>query len=160
MSERRACRVLGQSRSTHRYQRRIRDDEPRLVARILDADDAATILDHNFHVTTFVVTSNGVTGALLGDVNLDRRVDVLTEVVSVKLRTLYCSVAEPARKIKENAQLSGELRRSRPLRVSMSEGMLHLHAGRIPTDPVGFKLLCELLTDLAEFLNGSGTGRG
>jgi transposase InsO family protein len=28
--------VIGQSRSTHRYQRRVKDDEPRLVARILE----------------------------------------------------------------------------------------------------------------------------
>ena len=35
-SQRRACRVLGQSRSTQRRERRRRDDEPRLVARIID----------------------------------------------------------------------------------------------------------------------------
>ena len=36
VSERRACRVLGQSRSTHRHLPRIADDEPRLVARITE----------------------------------------------------------------------------------------------------------------------------
>lgn len=89
-------------------------------------------------------------------------VDLQTEVEEfyVDNGAFESCVAEPARKIKENAQLWGELRRSRPLRVSVSEGRLHLHAGHIPADPVGFKLLCELLADLAEFLNGSGTGRG
>ena len=38
-----------------------------------------TITDHNLHVTTRVMTSNGVTGALLGDVNLDGVVDVLKD---------------------------------------------------------------------------------
>ena len=32
---RRACRVLGQARSTHRHRARRPDDEPRLVARII-----------------------------------------------------------------------------------------------------------------------------
>ena len=36
MSERRACRVIGQPRSSQRYRRRVKDDEPRLVARILE----------------------------------------------------------------------------------------------------------------------------
>ena len=35
VSERRACRVLGHARSTHRHRRRVPDDEPRLVARII-----------------------------------------------------------------------------------------------------------------------------
>ena len=35
VSERRACRVIGQSRSTQRRVRRIPDDEPRLVTRIV-----------------------------------------------------------------------------------------------------------------------------
>jgi transposase InsO family protein len=35
VSERRACRILGQPRSTHRYERRTADDEQRLTARIL-----------------------------------------------------------------------------------------------------------------------------
>ena len=36
VSERRACRVLGQARSTQRHEPRVREDEPRLVARIVD----------------------------------------------------------------------------------------------------------------------------
>ena len=36
VSERRACRVLGQARSTHRHRGRTADDEPRLVARIIE----------------------------------------------------------------------------------------------------------------------------
>jgi len=36
VSERRACRVLGQARSTQRHRARGRDDEPRLVSRIIE----------------------------------------------------------------------------------------------------------------------------
>ena len=36
VSERRACRVLGQPRSTHRHQRCVPDDESRLVARLIE----------------------------------------------------------------------------------------------------------------------------
>ena len=36
VSERRACKVLNQPRCTHRRPRKIADDEPRLVARIID----------------------------------------------------------------------------------------------------------------------------
>ena len=36
VSERRACRVLGQARSTHRHRGRTADGEPRLVARIIE----------------------------------------------------------------------------------------------------------------------------
>jgi putative transposase len=36
VSQRRACRVLEQPRSTQRYQMRRREDEPRLVARMLE----------------------------------------------------------------------------------------------------------------------------
>ena len=35
VSERRACRVLGHARSTHRHRARVPDDEPRLVERII-----------------------------------------------------------------------------------------------------------------------------
>ena len=35
ISERRACRVIGQSRNTQRRMRRVPDDEPRLVKRIV-----------------------------------------------------------------------------------------------------------------------------
>lgn len=36
VSERRACRVVGQSRSTQRYEHQVPDDEPALVARMLE----------------------------------------------------------------------------------------------------------------------------
>jgi len=36
VSERRACQVLSQSRSTHRYQTAVADDEDRLVARVME----------------------------------------------------------------------------------------------------------------------------
>ncbi len=36
VAERRACRVLGQARSTQRHRFRLRADEPRLVARIVE----------------------------------------------------------------------------------------------------------------------------
>jgi transposase InsO family protein len=36
VSERRACRVLGQQRSTQRYRRRVAEDEERLVARVIE----------------------------------------------------------------------------------------------------------------------------
>ncbi len=36
VSERRACRVLGQARSTHRHRQRVPDDEPRLVTRLIE----------------------------------------------------------------------------------------------------------------------------
>ena len=36
VSERRACRVLGQARSTHRHRGRTAEDEPRLVARLIE----------------------------------------------------------------------------------------------------------------------------
>ena len=36
VSERRACQVLGQGRSTQRRERHVRDDEARLVAEIVD----------------------------------------------------------------------------------------------------------------------------
>ena len=45
----------------------------------LNGDGNVTIADHNLLVTTLVVTSNGVIGALLGDVNLDGRVNVLSD---------------------------------------------------------------------------------
>ena len=45
----------------------------------LNGDGQITLADHNLHVTTLVVTSNGVTGALLGDINLDGTVSVLLD---------------------------------------------------------------------------------
>ena len=49
----------------------------------LNGDGEVTVADHNLHVTTLVATSNGVTGALLGDVNLDGVVDVLSDALSL-----------------------------------------------------------------------------
>ncbi|MDA8564204.1 hypothetical protein N9L06_07125 [Mariniblastus sp.] len=49
----------------------------------LTGDGALTIVDHNVHVTILVTTSNGVTGALLGDVNLDGTVDVLNDAFAL-----------------------------------------------------------------------------
>lgn len=43
----------------------------------LDGDGTITLADHDLHVTTLVQTSNGETGALIGDINLDGSVDVL-----------------------------------------------------------------------------------
>ena len=36
VSERRACRVLGHARSTHRHRQRVPEDEPRLVTRLIE----------------------------------------------------------------------------------------------------------------------------
>lgn len=36
VSERRACQVIGRPRSSQRYHHRVKDDEPRLVARMLE----------------------------------------------------------------------------------------------------------------------------
>ena len=49
----------------------------------LDGDGIVTLMDHNLFVTTLAVTSNGVTGALLGDVNLDGTVDVLSDAFAL-----------------------------------------------------------------------------
>ena len=49
----------------------------------LTQDGALTIIDHNLHVTILVTTSNGVTGALLGDVDLDGTVDVLSDAFAL-----------------------------------------------------------------------------
>ena len=35
VSERRACRVLGQARATQRHRARVSDDEPQLIERII-----------------------------------------------------------------------------------------------------------------------------
>ena len=43
----------------------------------LDGDGFITLADHDLHVTTLAGTSNGQVGALIGDANLDGRVDVL-----------------------------------------------------------------------------------
>ena len=49
----------------------------------LNGDGEVTIADHDYHMTTLVATSNGVTGALLGDVNLDGVVDVLGDAFTL-----------------------------------------------------------------------------
>jgi len=49
----------------------------------LDDDETVTLADHNLHVTTLVTTSNGFTGALLGDVNLDGSVSVLVDALTL-----------------------------------------------------------------------------
>jgi len=36
VSQRRACKAIGQPRQTQRYQRKVRDDEPALVKQILE----------------------------------------------------------------------------------------------------------------------------
>ena len=49
----------------------------------LNGDGEVTIVDHDLHVTTLVMASNGVTGTLLGDVNLDGIVDVLGDAFTL-----------------------------------------------------------------------------
>ena len=49
----------------------------------LDGDQVVTIADHDLHVTTLVQTSNGQTGALIGDANLDGVVDVLNDAFAL-----------------------------------------------------------------------------
>ena len=49
----------------------------------LDEDDLVTLADHDLHVTTLVETSNGRTGSLLGDINLDGSVDVLNDAFAL-----------------------------------------------------------------------------
>lgn len=43
----------------------------------LDGNNEITLADHDLHVTTLAQTSNGQTGALIGDINLDGSVNVL-----------------------------------------------------------------------------------
>ena len=49
----------------------------------LDGDGFVTLADHDLHVTTLAETSNGQTGALLGDTNLDGTVDVLNDAFAL-----------------------------------------------------------------------------
>ena len=49
----------------------------------LDGDGFVTLADHDLHVTTLAETSNGQTGALLGDTNLDGSVDVLNDAFAL-----------------------------------------------------------------------------
>ena len=46
-------------------------------------DGTVTIADLNFHITTLVETSNGVQGALLGDLDLNGQVDVLGDAFAL-----------------------------------------------------------------------------
>ena len=46
-------------------------------------DGTITIADLNFHITTLVETSNGVQGALLGDLDLNGQVDVLGDAFAL-----------------------------------------------------------------------------
>ena len=45
----------------------------------LDGDGLITLADHDLHVATLVETANGQTGAIIGDINLDGSVDVLSD---------------------------------------------------------------------------------
>ena len=49
----------------------------------LNSDGTVTLADHDLHVTTLVQTSNGQTGALIGDVDLDGAVDVLNDAFTL-----------------------------------------------------------------------------
>ena len=49
----------------------------------LNADGMVTLEDHNIHVTTLVETSNGETGAIIGDINLDGTVNVLGDAFAL-----------------------------------------------------------------------------
>ena len=42
-----------------------------------------TLDDHDIHVTTLVETSNGQTGAIIGDINLDGTVNVLGDAFAL-----------------------------------------------------------------------------
>ena len=48
-----------------------------------DGNGTIEIADHNFHITTYAETSNGVTGALVGDLNLDGSVNVLADAFAL-----------------------------------------------------------------------------
>ena len=49
----------------------------------LNGDENITIEDLNFHITTLAETSNGVQGALLGDLDLNGQVDVLGDAFAL-----------------------------------------------------------------------------
>ena len=49
----------------------------------LDGDGMITLDDHDLHVTTLTQTSNGQTGAVIGDINLDGVVDVLGDAFTL-----------------------------------------------------------------------------
>jgi hypothetical protein len=49
----------------------------------LTGDGTITLADHDLHVTTLVQTSNGETGAIIGDTNLNGVVDVLNDAFAL-----------------------------------------------------------------------------
>ena len=49
----------------------------------LNEDGMVTLDDHDIHVTTLVETSNGQTGAIIGDINLDGTVNVLGDAFAL-----------------------------------------------------------------------------
>lgn len=49
----------------------------------LDADNLVTLADHDLHIATLVETSNGQTGTLIGDINLDGSVDILNDAFAL-----------------------------------------------------------------------------
>ncbi len=49
----------------------------------LDGDGLVSLADHDTHIMTLVETSNGQTGAFIGDINLDGAVDVLDDAFSL-----------------------------------------------------------------------------
>ena len=55
------------------------DAESELRELDLDADGMITLADHDLHVTTLVQTTAGGEGTLIGDLNLDGNVDVLSD---------------------------------------------------------------------------------
>jgi len=57
------------------------DFESELRELDLDGDGTITLDDHDLHVNTLVETSLGTSGTLIGDINLDGRVDVLGDAL-------------------------------------------------------------------------------
>ena len=62
----------------------------------LDDDGEVTLADHDAHVTNLVQTSNGQTGALIGDIDLDGQVNVLGDgfILVSNLNTNVSSYSE------------------------------------------------------------------
>ena len=59
------------------------DAESELRELDLDANGIITLDDHDLHITTLVLTSSGVQGTLIGDLDLDGTVDVLTDAFAL-----------------------------------------------------------------------------
>ena len=49
----------------------------------LDGDGFVTIADHDVHITTLVQTTNGQTGAIIGDIDLNGSVDILSDAFAL-----------------------------------------------------------------------------